>query len=87
MSSLKGVKAKFERHPRYDVPRHIYEIDARPGRGGARTTAEGFIKKIARDIKIKPSLSQLKFDKVKKTVFGSQVLYQQYHEGRPISGA
>jgi Zn-dependent metalloprotease len=29
----------------------------------------------------------LKFDKVKETILGSHVLYQQYHAGKPISGA
>lgn len=87
MAILRGVKAKFETHPRYDVPRHIYDIDSRPSHRSARTIADGFIKKIAKDLKIKPDLSQLKFDKVKKTIFGSQVLWQQYYEGSPISGA
>ena len=45
------VKAKFEAHPRYDVPRHIYDIDSRPSRRGARTIADGFLKKIAKDRK------------------------------------
>ena len=70
MATLRGVKAKFEAHPRYDVPRHIYDIDSRPSRRSARTIADGFLKKIAKDLKIKANLSQLKFDKVKKTIFG-----------------
>ncbi len=45
------------------------------------------LKKIAKDLKIKPNLSDLKFDKVRKSILGSHVLYQQYHEGKPISGA
>lgn len=87
MATLRGVKAKVETHPQYDVPRHIYDIDSRTSRRSARTIAEGFLKKIAKDLKIKPNLSQLKFEKVKKTIFGSQVLWQQYYDGSPISGA
>ncbi len=87
MATLRGVKAKVDTHPQYDVPRHIYDIDSRTSRRSARTIAEGFLKKIAKDLKIKPNLSQLKFEKVKKTIFGSQVLWQQYYDGSPISGA
>lgn len=87
MATLRGAKAKFAAHPQYDVPRHIYDIDSRSSRRSARTIVDGFIKKIAKDLKIKRNLSQLKFDKVKKTIFGSQVLWQQYYEGSPISGA
>ena len=87
MATLKGVKAKFDRHPQFDVPRHIYDIHARPSRASAKSIAGTFIKKIAKDLKIKTSLSQLKFDKVKETIFGSQALWQQYHEGHQISGA
>ena len=29
----------------------------------------------------------MKFDKVKKSILGSHVLYQQQHNGKPISGA
>ena len=32
-------------------------------------------------------LSDLKFDKVKQTILGNHVLYQQYHDGRPVTGA
>ena len=49
--------------------------------------AESILKKVAPDLKIRPDLSQLKFDKVKKSLLGSHVLYQQQHKGKPISGA
>lgn len=87
MAKLRGVKAKFETHPQYDVPRHIYDIDSRASRRSAKTIADGFLRKIAKDLKIAPNLSQLKFEKVKPTIFGSQVLWQQYYDGSPISGA
>ena len=38
-------------------------------------------------MRIAPDLSQLKFDKVKPSILGVHVLYQQYHAGKPISGA
>src|SRR5215510_16026315 len=87
MAILRGIRARFEVHPKYDVPRLISDIDSRPSRRSPKTIADSFLKKIAKDLKIKANLSQLKFDKVKKTIFGSQVLWQQYYEGSPISGA
>jgi Zn-dependent metalloprotease len=45
------------------------------------------LKDIAKDLEIKPNLADLKFDKVRKTILGSHVLYQQFHEGKPITGA
>ena len=39
------------------------------------------LKKVAPDRKISTDLSQLKFDKVKKSILGSHVLYQQQHKG------
>ena len=38
-------------------------------------------------LRIDPDLSQLKFDKVIKSILGSHVLFQQYEAGKPISGA
>ena len=86
-AALEGVKARFSTDPQHGTPRLIFDIESKPERGGARTIAERFLKKIARDLEIDPNLSQLKFDKIKPTIFGSQVLYQQYHNGHPISGA
>lgn len=88
MSKIRSIKAKAERHPSYKVPRRIYDIEvAKPSQEEPRKIAESVLKKIAKDLKIKSNLSDLKFDKVRETILGSHVLYQQYHEGKPISGA
>ena len=103
MATIKGLNAKIELHPQYNVPRHIYDFQQRLGKvglkrtasvahlkggdAGLKETAEAFLKKVAKDLKIEPDLSQLKFDKVLKTVLGSHVLFQQYEDGKPISGA
>ena len=84
---MKNLKAKVESHPQYKVPRRIYDIAAKPSKGNPVQIAESLLKKIAPDLKIKPDLSQLRFDKVKESILGKHVLYQQYHEGKPISGA
>ncbi len=102
MADIKQLKAKVDVHPLYGVPRRIYDFERRPakatvGRMAARrstgaddaacATAESFLKKVAKHLKIEPDLSQLRFDKVTKSILGSHVLFQQYHDGKPISGA
>lgn len=87
MAKIKGLKAKVENHPRNKVPRRIYDIETASSKKEPAQIAESMLRKIASDIKIKPDLSQLKFDKVKETLLGSHVLYQQYYDGTPISGA
>lgn len=87
MAKMKGLKGKVENHPKYKVARRIYDIETKASKKDPVKIAESALKKIAQDIKIKPDLSQLKFDKVKETILGSHVLFQQYHEGTPLSGA
>jgi Zn-dependent metalloprotease len=87
MSRRKGVKAKVDVHPRYGVPQRFHDVQAPPSKAKPAEIAAGFLKQVASELKIKPDLSQLKFDKVKKSVLGRHVLYQQYHDGKAVSGA
>src|SRR5437870_6797323 len=87
MAKVKGLTAKVETHEQYKVPHRIYDFETKASRKSPAKIAEATLKKIARTLKIKPDLSQLKFDKVKESILGSHVLYQQYHAGKPISGA
>jgi Zn-dependent metalloprotease len=87
MTKLKRLAAKVETHPQYKTPRRIYDVKAGPSKKGSRKIAEATLKKIARDLKIKPDLSQLHFDKVRPSILGDHVLFQQYHAGKQISGA
>src|SRR6266852_6821474 len=87
MTKMKGLTAKVETHHRYKTPHQIYDVKTQGSGKSPRKIAEATLKKIAGDLKIRPDLSQLKFDKVRKTILGSHVLYQQYHAGKPISGA
>jgi Zn-dependent metalloprotease len=84
---IKNVKAKLDPHPEYGVPQRIHEIESAPSKSKPAAIAAAFLKKIAPSLKIKPDLSQLKFDKVKPSILGSHVLYQQYLDKKPISGA
>jgi Zn-dependent metalloprotease len=87
MTKMKSLTAKVEKHPRYKTPHRIYDIKTPASRKSPRTIAEGILRKIAKDLKIKPDLSQLRFDKVRESILGSHVLYQQYHAGKQISNA
>lgn len=87
MAKIRGLKAKAESYDQYKVPHRIYDIETPASNKSPERIAEATLKKIAPDIKIKPDLSQLKFDKVKESILGNHVLYQQYHAGKPISGA
>src|SRR5258708_2920822 len=87
MRKIKGLAAKVEMGGPYGSPRRIYDFETKPSRKKPEAIAEALLKKIAADLEIDPSLFQLKFDKVKESILGSHVLYQQYHAGKPISGA
>jgi len=84
---MKNLKAKTENRSGLGVPGRIYNIESKPKKARPRAIAEGVLKKIAPDLKIKPDLSQLKFDQVKESMLGKHVLFQQQEEGKPISGA
>jgi Zn-dependent metalloprotease len=87
MAKMKRLTAKVETHPQYKTPRRIYDVKTGASKKSPRKIAEATLKKIAGDLKIKPDLSQLHFDKVRESILGSHVLYQQYHAGKQISGA
>lgn len=87
MAKIKGLKAEVETHPQYQVPRRLFDIQSPASDEEPAQIAESLLKTIATEFKIKPDLSQLKFDRVKQTILGSHVLYQQYYQGKPISGA
>lgn len=87
MTKIKGLAAKVEMGGPYKIPHRIYDFETKPSRKKPEKIAEATLKKIAPDLKIRPDLSQLKFDKVRQSILGSHVLYQQYHAGKQISGA
>ncbi len=87
MARLKSVKAQVELHPRHGVPQRLYDVQSQPSSAKPLEIARAFLKKVARDLKIAPDLSQLKFDKVRSSLLGRHVLFQQHHEGLAISGA
>jgi hypothetical protein len=79
--------AKIVRHPTYGTPHKAFAIQDVARKGTPRAAAQAFLKTIAKDLKIKPDLSDLKFDKVIESPLGTHVLFQQYHDNKPITGA
>jgi Zn-dependent metalloprotease len=80
-----GFKGKVEIRPSRGVPKRIFDIETEPSKRSAKELADSLLSKISPVLKIEPSL--MRFDKVKESMLGSHVLYQQYHEDKPISGA
>jgi len=87
MTKLKNVKAKVESHPEFKVARRIYDIESKPSKDKPEKIARSFLSKVAPSLGASKDLSELKFDKVKKTILGCHVLYQQHYDGRPVTGA
>jgi Zn-dependent metalloprotease len=79
--------AKIVRHQTYGTPHKAYAIQDVARKGTPRAAAQAFLKTIAKELKIKPDLSDLKFDKVIESPLGTHVLFQQYHNKKPITGA
>jgi Zn-dependent metalloprotease len=87
MAKSRSVKAKIEVDPKLKVPRRIYDVEEPAVEGEPRQVAEQFLTRLASDLKIKPDLSDLRFDQVKHSLLGEHVLFQQQQAGLPISGA
>jgi Zn-dependent metalloprotease len=81
------LQAKVERDPKRNVPSRLHDIKGAPNGRSAKQIALNTLKQIAHRLKIPADLKTLRFDTVKKTVLGKHVLFQQYHNGTPISGA
>lgn len=68
MVKIKGLKAKVEKHRQYNVPGRIYNIESESSKEDPKNIAEFALKEVAPHLKIKPDLTELKFDKVKKSI-------------------
>ena len=81
------MKAKIEMKKKGGVPHRLYDVETKAQKAEPQVIAEKALQKIAKDLKINPDLSQLKFHEVKDSMLGKHVLYQQHQDGQPISGA
>lgn len=87
MPRKRPVKAKAEFHPKYKVPRRLYDIEEKASTGNPRKIAEDFLARVAGELQINPDLSELKFDQIRESMLGKRVLFQQQRGGLPITGA
>ncbi len=87
MARVGSVRAKVYGRTIHKTPAKIYDMQTAPKVGTPRRVATAFLGRIARDLKIRVSPKELRYDKTVKTVLGSHVLFQQYRKGKPVSGA
>jgi Zn-dependent metalloprotease len=87
MTRVGSIRAKIHERTVHKTPAKIYDIQTAPKAGTPRNVATRFLSRIARDLKIRVSPKELRYDKTVKTVLGSHVLFQQYRKGKPVSGA
>src|ERR1044072_3885077 len=80
---LRGATVKRDRA--LGVPRRICDINAPASDAAPREIAEMFVERIAPSLRV--DLESLRFDRIKPSIFGSHVLYQQYRDGVPVTGA
>lgn len=73
--------------PMRGVPKRLSDLKLATGKQSPRQIADAALKRLASDLKIDRQLKDLKYEKVRETVLGKHVTYQQYHAGKPISGA
>src|SRR6478752_7713071 len=78
---------KVVRHKSYGTPRRAFGVKDVSRKGTPKSVALAFLKSIARELKLTPKLSELKFDKIVESPLGTHVLFQQQHNRKPISGA
>jgi fungalysin metallopeptidase (M36)/fungalysin/thermolysin propeptide len=76
---------RVDRHPLYHVPRRIYDIESKASGRAREEIASEFVDAILPKLRVDPA--SLRFDTVKQSILGSHVLYQQYRDGLPVSGA
>ena len=75
------------RHKIYGTPRKALAIKDVARKGTPREAATAFLKGIAPQLKIPADLGNLKYDKTVQSPLGTHVLFQQYHNKKPITGA
>lgn len=83
--SLKGLKGKSEMDNKLKIPKRIYEIEMESNDSNPKELGDKVLSIISPTIKVDPH--SLVFEKVKESILGSHVLYQQHLDGKPVSGA
>ncbi|MFN7925845.1 MAG: M36 family metallopeptidase [Bryobacteraceae bacterium] len=81
-----SIKAKVETHATHGTPRRIFDIESKPSKARPEKIARELLRKLAPSLGIDPKLSGLRLDKVKETILGHHVFFQQEHAGLPVTG-
>ncbi|MDQ1354373.1 MAG: hypothetical protein QG657_4682 [Acidobacteriota bacterium] len=68
------------------VPRKVSDFESKPAAGEPREIADTFLKDNKDTLKISCQLSDLRYEKISRSLGGCAVLYQQHFEGTPIHG-
>lgn len=84
---IPGLNAKVHRNTRFGTVERVYSITDRITGKVPRVVARSFLRRHAEALGLDPGLKDLKFDSVRKSIFGKHVLWQQRRSGKPISGA
>ncbi|MBK7382611.1 MAG: M36 family metallopeptidase [Flavobacteriales bacterium] len=84
---VKGLKAKIHRSERYGTVQRIYTIKDEFKGKDPKALATAFLKLHALDLGLDPGLRGLRFEMVRKSIMGMHVMFQQFADGKPVSGA
>ena len=87
LAGVPGVSGRVEYSAARAVPRRFFELETKASRAAPRAIAQALVRKLAPRLGIAPDLSQLRYDRAKRTLLGHHVLFQQQHAGKPVSGA
>jgi hypothetical protein len=82
-----GASGKAEYSRSRKVARRLFDLQTPGSRDAPRKIAEHWLRVFAPQLGIARSLADLRFDRVKESVFGRHVLFQQYVGRTQISGA
>lgn len=87
LRGVAGVSGKAEMSRSRKIVRRLFDLATAPSKEPARRIAERFLARCAPQLGIARTLDDLKFERVKESVLGRHVLFQQYVGKTQIAGA
>jgi Fungalysin metallopeptidase (M36) len=81
------ARGRMEMSRSRKIARRIFELETPPSQDPPRDIAERLLRTLAPQLGLSRDLADLRFEKVRQTVFGPQVLFQQYVGTTQVSGA
>ncbi|MBK8497908.1 MAG: M36 family metallopeptidase [Flavobacteriales bacterium] len=83
---IDGLDAKVHRS-QYGTAKRIYSIEEKVSGKDRLAVAKAFLKKYASDLGLEHALKGLRYEKERKSLMGYHLMFQQYVNGNPVSGA